>query len=118
MTEGRAQRQSVLAEISLQMVCLYKDQFGRCPTRSSTNFAGPNIVICTLEDSLTPAERKLVALGEDGRLRDMRMFFQQVTRNEFVAIIENALGRKVRGFVSGIDTRVDISSEVFYLEPV
>jgi uncharacterized protein YbcI len=32
-------------------------------------------------------------------------------------VIEQILGRKVRAFISGIDTAKDVSSEVFYLEP-
>jgi hypothetical protein len=38
-------------------VRLYKEQFGRGPTKARTEFASLDIVICTLEDSLTPAER-------------------------------------------------------------
>ena len=32
-------------------------------------------------------------------------------------VIERALGRKVRAFVSGMDTNKDVSAELFYLEP-
>jgi hypothetical protein len=35
---------------------------------------------------------------------------------EFVAAAELATGRKVRAFVSGIDTAQDVSTEVFYLD--
>jgi uncharacterized protein YbcI len=108
---------SVLAEISREMVRLYKDQFGRGPTKPRTSFAGPNTVLCTLEDSLTPAERRLVEMDEHQRLRDVRLFFQHASEAELCAIIETALNRKVRAFISGIDTRSDVSAEVFYLEP-
>jgi uncharacterized protein YbcI len=108
---------SVLAEISRQMVRLYKEQFGRGPTKARTSFAGPDTVLCTLEDSLTPAERRLVEMDEHQRLRDVRLFFQHASEPEFFAIIEGALNRKVRAFVSGIDTREDVSAEIFYLEP-
>ena len=93
-------RVSVLAEISRNMVRLYKEQFGRGPTRARTNFAGPDIVICALEDSLTPAERRLVEMGEHQRLRDTRLYFQHATEREFCDVVETALGRKVRAFVS------------------
>jgi uncharacterized protein YbcI len=99
------------------MVRLYKEQFGRGPTKVRTDFAGPDIVICTLEDSLTPAERRLAELGEHQRLRDTRMYFQYASESEFCAVIEATLTRRVRAFVSGIDTAEDVSSEVFYLEP-
>jgi uncharacterized protein YbcI len=107
---------SIRAEISREMVRLYKEQFGRGPTKARTEFAGPNIVIVTLENSLTPAERRLVEMDEHQRLRDTRMYFQHATEAEFRETIERLLGRRVRAFISGIDTRADVSSEVFHLE--
>ncbi len=104
-----------LAEISNGMVRLYKEQFGRGPTKAATHYAGPDILLSTLEHSLTPAEKNMAALGEHQRLRDIRMFFQHVTEDAFVELIETTTDRKVRGFVSGTDTREDISAEVFYL---
>jgi uncharacterized protein YbcI len=106
-----------LAELSNAMVKLYKEQFGRGPTKTITSYAGPNVLITTLENSLTPAERRMAEMGEHQRLRDTRMFFQHATVNEFIRIVEEITGRKVRAFVSGIDTEQDVSSEVFYLEP-
>jgi uncharacterized protein YbcI len=103
------------AEISREMVRLYKEQFGRGPTRARTDFAGPDIVICTLENSLTPAELRLAELGEHARLRDTRLYFQHATEPEFREVIERILGRSVISFVSGMDTRTDVSSEIFYL---
>lgn len=115
--ESEDRADSVLAEISRQVVRIYKEQFGRGPTKARTDFAGPDIVICSLEESLTPAEQRLAELGEHQRLRDTRMYFQHVTEKEFCGVIERILERKVRAFVSGIDTGKDVSSEVFYLEP-
>ncbi|MFP5387679.1 MAG: Na-translocating system protein MpsC family protein, partial [Thermoleophilia bacterium] len=97
------------------MVRLYKEQFGRGPTKARTEFAGPDIVICTLEHSLTPAEQSLVQMGEHQRLRDTRMYFQHATEEKFRGVVERITGRPVRAFVSGIDTCVDVSSEVFHL---
>ncbi len=56
-------------------------------------------------------------MGEHHRLRDHRLFFQHANEKAFVDAIEGVTGRSVRGFVSGTDTRQDISSEIFYLEP-
>ena len=106
-----------LQEVSNAMVRLYKEQFGRGPTKARTAYAGPDMLISTLEDSMTPAERNMAALGDHQRLRDIRMFFQHASEREFVEAVEGITGRKVRAFVSGIDTHQDVSSEVFYLEP-
>ncbi len=121
MTDARqadgAEGQSVTMAVSNAMVRIYKEQFGRGPTKARTNFAGPDTVVATLEDSLTPAERNLARLGEHQRLRDMRMFFQHASEEQFCAAVEEITGRKVWAFVSGIDTSKDVSTEVFYLEP-
>jgi uncharacterized protein YbcI len=117
LPEAADQRQSVLSEISREMVRLYKEQFGRGPTRARTDFAGPDVVISTLENTFTPAEQRLANMGEHQRLRDTRLYFQYATDKEFRSIIERILGRRVRAFNSSIDTRVDVCVEVFHLEP-
>jgi uncharacterized protein YbcI len=115
--QDRGRNQSVRAELSREMVRLYKEQFGRGPTKVKTEFAGPDLVICTLEKSLTPAEVSLAGLGEHQRLRDTRLYFQYATEDKFREVVERALGRKVRAFISGTDTKEDVSAELFYLEP-
>lgn len=106
------------AEVAIAMVGLYKDLFGRGPTKAHSAYATPDVLIATLENSLTPAETNLANLGEHQRLRDTRIFFQYASEADFVEVVERITKRKVRAFVSGIDTRRDVSSEVFYLEPV
>jgi uncharacterized protein YbcI len=107
--------ESVRAEISREMVRLYKELFGRGPTKARTEFAGPDIVICSLENTFTPAERSLAELGEHQRLRDTRMYFQAATSEKFREIVERLTGRKVRAFISGLDAEEDVCCEVFYL---
>ena len=109
---------SPLLAISNEMVQLYKDQFGRGPTKTRTLWAGPDVLMVVLEDTLTPAERNLVDLGEHNRLRDLRTFFQYASVHEFCEPIERITGRKVRAFISGIDTDADgLSVETFVLHP-
>lgn len=107
---------SIRAEISREMVRLYKELFGRGPTKARTEFAGPDIVLCSLENTFTPAERSLAEMGEHQRLRDTRMYFQAATADRFREIIERLTGRRVRAFISGLDAGADVCSEVFYLE--
>jgi uncharacterized protein YbcI len=109
--------ESVTARVSNEMVRIYKELFGRGPTRARTHFAGPDVLLCTLEDSFTPAERMLAEPGEHQRLRDARLYFQYALEDDFRGSIEAITGRKVRAFVSGTDTRQDVSAELFYLEP-
>ena len=108
-TEGE-----VLLQLSNEMVRIYKDIFGRGPTRARADWAGPDAVVCTLEDTLTPVERRMAKLGEHQKLREVRIFFQHASEDDFRASVERITGRAVRAFVSGIDTGQDVSAEVFY----
>jgi uncharacterized protein YbcI len=110
-------RELHLAELSNAMVRLYKDIFGRGPTTTRTNYAGPDVIVSSLEDSLTRPERKMAEAGEHERLRNLRMFFQYEYEDDFVGAVEAITGRKVKAFISGLDTRRDVACELFYLEP-
>ena len=71
-TETAERAQSTSLAISNEMVRLYKARFGRGPTKTWTHWAGPDVVAVILEDTLTPVERSLVAMGEHQRLRRYR----------------------------------------------
>jgi uncharacterized protein YbcI len=111
-------RTSLLLEVSNAMVRLYKDQFGRGPSTARSHWAGPDTIVCFLEDTLTPAERNLVRMGQHQRLRDTRLFFQYATLPELCEPVERITGRKVRSFHSSIDTKVGgLAVETFVLYP-
>ena len=113
-----AHRENASLAISNAMVGIYKEQFGRGPTKTRTHFSGPDLITVTLEDTLTPAEHNLVKGGEHQRLRDLRLYFQYADTHKFCDPVEEITGRKVRAFISGIDTEVDgFSMEVFVLHP-
>jgi uncharacterized protein YbcI len=110
---------SVLVEISNEIVRVYKEQFGRGPTRARAAWAGDNVLTVVLEDTFTPAERTLQRLGQQERLREMRTFLQYTAADEFCAPVERLTGRTFRAFVSGIDTEADgLSVETFIFHPV
>jgi uncharacterized protein YbcI len=117
-TEGVARSSSLLSELAREMVRLFKEQFGRGPTSARVAWAGPDVLVAVLEDTLTPAERNLVRMGEHERLRETRSFFQYASVREFCEPVERLTGRKVRAFISGIDTEVNgLSVETFVLHP-
>src|SRR5919112_1539505 len=99
------EQRTLLMDLSNEMVRLHKDLFGRGPTAARSHWAGPDTLVCILEDTLTPAERNLVRMGEHQRLRDTRLFFQYATLREFCEPIEQITGRTVRAFHSSIDTK-------------
>jgi uncharacterized protein YbcI len=110
---------SVLSQIANEMVRIYKEQFGRGPTKARANWAGDDLLCVILEDTLTPSERNLAAMGEHERLRETRLYFQYATVPEFCEPVERLTGRKVRSFLSGMDTECDgLSIESFVFYPV
>ncbi len=108
----------VLLAISNAMVRLHKEQFGRGPATVYTRWAGDDVLVTVLEKTLTPAEQNMVKMGEHQRLRDTRMFFQHATVREFCEPVEQITGRKIRSFLSAMDTETDgLSTEIFILHP-
>ena len=105
-----------LADISSAIRAVYTEQFGREPGRAHSHYVGPDAIACFLRGTLTRAERRLSTLDEHQRLRDMRMLFQYSAEDEFRAAVEQITGRAVIAFISGIDTKTDIASEIFLLE--
>src|SRR5215204_3540825 len=101
MTDTQEHGTAALAAVSNAMVALHKEQFGRGPTRARANFAGADSLMCVLEDALLPAERKLVEMGEQNRVRESRVAFQAATQEEFVEAVERIVLRKVIAFDSG-----------------
>jgi uncharacterized protein YbcI len=108
---------SIVAAVSTAMVRLHKVQFGRGPTKARSHFAGPDLLVCALTDVLLPAERKMVEMGQQERVRDGRTSFQAATRAEFVDAVEQIVLRKVTAFASGIDPDNDVAFETFYFAP-
>ena len=109
---------SLLQAISNEVVRVFKEQFGRGPTKARADWAGPDVLTVVLEDTLTPAERRLAEMGELERLRNMRTFFQYAALRDFCEPVERLTGRKVRSFASATDPQVDgLSVETFVLHP-
>jgi uncharacterized protein YbcI len=109
---------SPLALLSNELVHLYKEQFGRGPTHARAFWCSEDVLTVVLEDTFTPAERNLVKMGAHARLREQRTFFQYATVRGFCEPVERLTGRRVRAFVSGIDTQAaGLSVETYVLYP-
>ena len=111
-------RGTALLAVSTALVKLHKEQFGRGPTHARTDFAGADSLVCTLEDAMLPAEHAMVKMGEQQRVREARTFLQVATADEFIAVVEDLVHRKVRAFASAIDPDAGVVWEVFTFEPI
>ncbi len=114
--ESRTDRSAVAADVSREIVRLHARLFGRGPTRAKT-FIYDDFALCILEDVLTRAEKTLVAAGNTEQVHSMRTAFQEAVRDDFIALVEETTGRKVRAFVSQVHVDPELAVELFIFEP-
>jgi uncharacterized protein YbcI len=105
-----------LTAISDGMVALLKEFYGRGPTRAKSYYED-DLVVCLLRGGFTRVEQTLLAGGRGTSVIQQRMEFQELMRERFEAVIENATGRRVIGFMSGNQQHPDMMCEVFILAP-
>jgi uncharacterized protein YbcI len=106
----------VLTAISDGIVALLKEFYGRGPTRAKSYYED-DLVVCLLRGGFTRVEQTLLAGGRGTSVIQQRMDFQDVMRERFQLVIEQATGRQVIGFMSGNQQDPDIMCEVFILAP-
>ena len=108
----------MLAAVSKAMVTLHKEQFGRGPKTARSNFAGADTLVCVLDDALLPAERTMVRMGDQQRVRDTRTAFQAATSEQFTRAVEEIVNREVVAFASATDPDSGVVWELFNFEPL
>jgi uncharacterized protein YbcI len=106
----------VLTAISDGMVALLKEFYGRGPTRTKSYFED-DLVVCVLRGGFSRVEQTLLDGGRGPAVIQQRMEFQEVMRDRFAGVIQDATGRPVIGFMSGNQQHPDMMCEVFILGP-
>jgi uncharacterized protein YbcI len=112
---GHGPSGEVLAGISSAIVGLYREHFGKGPTKAKT-YALDDLVICVLRDGLTTVERTLFANGRADSVREMRSAFQDAVAERFTGAVEEMTGRRVLAFMSQAHVGPDLAIEVFFLD--
>jgi uncharacterized protein YbcI len=102
-------------EIGRGAVQIGKEHIGRGPNKVRVTIS-EDAVLIRYEESLSPAERKLVADGDPDFVRLMRRRFQDAVRPDIVALVERALGRTARTFLSDHDVVHDVGIELILLD--
>lgn len=100
--------------ISDGLVGLLKEYYGRGPDRTKTYVDG-DLVVCLLRGGFTRVEQTLREAGHGEDVIRQRMAFQEVMRDRFVSVVEEATGREVIGFMSGNQQDPDMICEIFVL---
>ena len=112
----RAARGEILTAVSDGIVALFKEFYGKGPTRAKTYYED-DLVVCLLRGGFTRVEQTLLDGGRGHAVIEQRLAFQEVMRDRFEAVIEHATGRPVIGFMSGNQQDPDMICEVFVLSP-
>ena len=98
------------------MVALLKEFYGRGPSRAKSYYED-DLVVCVLRGGFSPVEETLLEGGRGAAVIQQRMEFQEVMRERFTRVIEDATGTPVIGFMSGNQQHPDLMCEVFILAP-
>jgi uncharacterized protein YbcI len=106
----------VLTAISDGLVALLKEFYGRGPTRAKSYYED-DLVVCVLRGGFSRVEQTLLEGGRGAVVIQQRLEFQELMRERFESVIEQATGRTVIGFMSGNQQDPDMMCEVFILAP-
>jgi uncharacterized protein YbcI len=109
-------RGEVLARISTGLVQLHSRYYGKGPTKAKTYLVN-DTVICLLRGGFTTVERTLIDGGNVDAVYEIRRSFQQAMEDQFKAVVEGAIGRRVIAYMSQIHQDPDLAVELFVLEP-
>jgi uncharacterized protein YbcI len=103
-------------EIANGISRVHKEHIGRGPTSARTTIDG-DLVVCLLEGGFTRAEHTLEENENVELVSQGRVGLQDAMRDGFIAVVQGALGRTVRSFMSANDVEHDLQVETFVLEP-
>jgi uncharacterized protein YbcI len=112
----RTARGEILTAVSDGIVALFKEFYGKGPTRAKTYYED-DLVVCLLRGGFTRVEETLRDAGRSHEVILQRMAFQDIMRDRFEAVIQQATGRPVIGFMSGNQQDPDMLCEIFVLAP-
>jgi uncharacterized protein YbcI len=118
MSSGERRAGGPLASaISNGVVRVMSDYTGRGPTSART-YLHDDLITVVVRDSLTKAERNLVADGKTDAVLGMRREFQEAMRGDLVAAVQELTGREVIAFFSANHVDPDTALESFLLAPL
>ena len=105
-----------LAAVTNGIVKLFREYYGRGPTKAKSYILDDRIVVCVLEDTMTRVEQTLVENGHGAKVREVRLTFQEAMADEFKREVSECMGREVVAYHSQLTLEPDLGFEFFVLE--
>ena len=104
-----------LAVVTNGIVRLFREYYGRGPTKAKSYILDDRILVCVLEDTMTRVEKTLADNGHGGKVREVRLTFQEAMAHEFKQTVREGLGREVLSYHSQLTLDPDVGFEFFVL---
>lgn len=102
-------------QIADEIARLQGEYYGAAPKKARAYITPGEIVVVVLRETFTPAERVLIGHGDAEMIQHLRRRFQQLSREDFVAVVEQATGEQVEAFLSETHLEREIAVEIFLL---
>jgi uncharacterized protein YbcI len=105
-----------LAAVTNGIVQLFREYYGRGPTKAKSYLLDDRIVVCVLENTMTTVEQTLFQHDHGDMVRQVRLTFQGAMAAEFKSVVEGAMGHRVASYHSQLTMDPDMGFEFFVLE--
>ena len=109
------QEQSLLSQISTEVVRTLKDSFGKGPLKAKS-YLLDDFLIVVMRGGVTVAEQTMLDRGHSDLVRAFRQTYQNELGDELVAKVEVLTGRKVVTYQSQILFDPHIVMEIFFFD--
>jgi uncharacterized protein YbcI len=105
-----------LAAVTNGIVRLFREYYGRGPTKAKSYLLDDRIIMCVLEDTMTKVERTLADHGHGDKVREVRLTFQEAMADEFKGTVAGCMGRDVVAYHSQLTIDPDVGFEFLVLD--
>lgn len=114
--DGRAdQGQSLLSQISNEMVRAQKQFFGKGPTEAKS-YMLDDLLIIVMRGGLTTAEKTMLEFGQQDQVRQFRQLFENEMTERLTDMIERLTDRKVLTYQCKFMFDPDVVVEMFVFD--
>ncbi len=113
--EDEERGQSLLSQISTEMVRAQKQFFGKGPTHAKS-YILDDLLVVVMRGGLTTAEQTMLEFGHPDQVRQFRQLFQDEMTERLTTIVEELTGRKVATYQSQVLFDPDVVVELFVFD--
>ncbi len=103
-----------LAAVTDAVIRIWRKHHGPGP-EGGKSFLNDNLLVTVLHGGMTPQERTLAARGRADVVRQVRVTFEELLREDFGRVIKEITGYTLRGYQSQVLVDAGVTVELFLL---